>query len=378
MGPFPSSIGGARREANDGGWSMTGKSLWMMLLVMTLTAARAWAAPVADWKNVSASNTGGFVDDKGSIASYQSVEGQTKEEKALALELRQNPGGFCGVWHDTAVDLSKATYLRFMAKADPPCTLQFTLTDANKAQFVASVAIPSADWIEVKLPLTSFELNKYYQAEGVDTNKSMDPALLLGMGWSLSASGASKVVLGPIQASLPETKAQAAVSKKAPKTGGKPVTLVMQEFDSTDEGLGGVWKDEKGTTLELSYKAAPKKDKADDRTCNLAFNLVAGGWCGMWYRAGSNWDGVDFTGAKSLVVKAFTAKPLEFGISLEDVNKVKYDAVTPVATTGGRWENVVIPLDNAPAELALVKTFNLYMKTAGENLMSIDTITVVK
>lgn len=356
---------------------MTVKCFRVLLLALVLTSVRAWAASVEDWSSTGSGNTGTFADDKGSKISFQSVDGPKAGEKAFLIDANSVQDGYCGVWHNVEVNLSKATTIKWMAKADPPSTLTLTMIDANKAQYVAKVSIVSKDWAEVTIPITAFELNKYYQPEGVDTNKPLDLSKVLGFSFAPEGKGAVKFWLGPI-ASVEENpkekeKAKAEAKKSAPKG-----NVILQDFEATDEGLGDVWKDEKGTTIDLTYKPAPKKDKPADRTVNLKFNLTAGGWCGMWYRAGSNWDGVDCAGAKSLVVKVFSEKPLEFGISLEDVNKLKFDGVTPTATTGGRWETVTIPMDSLPSDFSIVKTFNVYMKTPGENLLAIDTITIVR
>jgi len=356
---------------------MTVKCLRVLLLAFVLTAVRAWAAPVEDWASAAPANTGTFADDKGSKISFEVVEGAKTGEKAFRVEANPVQDGYCGVWHNVDVNLSKAVTIKLMAKADPPSTWTLTITDANKAQYVAKISVASKDWAEVAVPITAFELNKYYQPEGVDTNKPLDLSKVSSLGFAPEGKGAVKVWFGTIASVEEDVKAKEKAKVEAKKSAPKG-NVVLQDFETAEDGLGGVWKDEKGTTIDLTYKAAPKKDKPADRTANLKFNLTAGGWCGMWYRAGSNWDGVDCAGAKSMVVKCFSEKPMEFGISLEDVNKLKFDGVTPTATTGGRWEAVTIPMDSLPEGFSIVKTFNVYMKTPGENLLAIDTITVVR
>jgi len=77
-----------------------------------------------------------------------------------------------------------------------------------------------------------------------------------------------------------------------------------------------------------------------------------------------------------IVARVYATKALDFGISLEDTAKLKFDGVA--STSGGKWETVTIPMTGLPAGFALVKTFNVYMKTPGEATLSIDQIAVVK
>jgi hypothetical protein len=352
----------------------------MLLLVSALTTVCAWAAPVEDWTSAAPANTGTFADDKGSKITFEVVAGAKPGEKAFLIDVFSIQGGYCGVWHNVDVNLSKASAIKLMAKADPPSTVSLSITDANKVQYVTSVSIPSKEWTEVTIPIASFEQNKYFQPEGADQTKPMDLSKVSAMGFGPGGTGAAKIWLGVLNQETAETKAAEKKEKTKGEDGKKVASkgnVVLQDFSATDDGLGGVWKDEKGSTIELTYKAAKKKDKPEDRMAIIKFNLTAGGWCGIWYRAGSNWDGVDLSGAKKIIAKVFTEKPLEFGISSEDANKVKFDVVSPT-TTGGRWENVTIPLDNIPAEFGTAKTFSIYMKTPGENVLSIDTITVVR
>jgi hypothetical protein len=362
---------------------MAVKWLRVLLLALALTTVKAWAGSVEDWTSTASGNTGSFADDKGSKISFEVVDGAKSGEKAFLIDANEVQGGYCGIWHNVDVNISKATALKFMAKADPPGSLSFSITDANKVQYVTTVNIASKDWAEVTVPISSFEQNKYYQPEGADKTKPMDFSHVPGMGFGPAGVGAQKIWLGVITPVEAEAKSEAKSDggKKAKgddkKGASKKVEVVLQDFDVDDPGLGGVWKDDKGTTIELTYKAAKKKDKPEDRMAVLKYNLTAGGWCGMWYRAGSTWDGVDCTGATAIVAKVYTEKPMEIGFSSEDANKVKLDTASPT-TTGGRWETVTFPLDNMPKEFGLLKTFNIYMKTPGENVLSIDTITLVK
>lgn len=339
-------------------------------------SAQAWpASPLTDWGSLKTGDTTTYADDQGSRASFNVVEGPQAGVKAIQMDFHQTAGGYCGIAHDGVGDLSKALTLTFQAKADPPGSFFLTIVDAKKTQYVAKVTVSSKDWAEVAVPLVSFEPNKYYQPEGADTSNPLDPAKAPGIGFAPAAPGDARFFLGPIAQVVDDPVARAKALEAKRKAAPKGDSL-LQDFAVPDDGLGGTWKDDKGSTLEMTFRATPKKDKADDRTCYLKYNLVDGGWCGIWYRAGTTWDGVDFTTAKALVAKVFSEKPLIFGVSLEDVNKHKVDTVLTTPTTGGRWENVVLPLENLPEDFSVVKTFNVYMKTPGENLLAIDTLTV--
>jgi len=353
---------------------MTRHRLLAILAVMGLSLGAAWAGnKVEDWSGLSGKNTGSFADSVGSKLTYSAVEGPVKGEKALQVDVLSKEGGYCGLWHNLDVDLSKAKALKFMAKSDPPGTLSLSITDANKVQYVVSVPVPSKDWAEVSVPFSSFEQNKYYQPEGADKSKPLDLTKVSGLGLGPGAAGAVVFALGPLT-----YEEGAAPAAKAGAKGGKAVTLVLQDFATEVPDLSG-WKDDKGSKIALSYKAAAKKANADDKMLIVDYDLTPGGWCGFFYQAGSSqgWEGVDFGGAKAMLVKMYTTKPVQFGISLEDADGVKFDGVSPV-TTGGKWENLLIPMTDLPKELGVVKGFNLYTKTPGPCTLSIDEILLVK
>ena len=265
-----------------------------------------------------------------------------------------------------------------MAKADALCQVNLSLTDANKMQYGASVSITSKDWAEVTLPFSSLEKNKYYTPDGAVTNKAMDLSKVPGMGLSPSAPGDSTVWIGalfPVEGAVAAAAPAAAVIP----ANLKGVTVVLQDFDVEDATTYGPWKDDKGSKIEITHQPAKKKDNPDDKMIVIHYNMIEGGWCGVWHRAGddASWGGVDLSNGKLIVLKVFTSKPMEIGVSLEDLNKLKFDGASNT-TTGGKWETVTIPMTGLSKDFSLVKTFNMYMKTPGDNTLSIDQITVVK
>jgi hypothetical protein len=165
----------------------------------------------------------------------------------------------------------------------------------------------------------------------------------------------------------------------ASSTASKGTTVILQDFAFSDPTLGGAWKDEKGSRIDLSYKPAKKRDHAGDKALVVHYNMALGGHCGFWYRAGNDplWRGVDCSKGRSIQFRIYTSKPAEFTLSLEDINKLKFEGGTPT-TTGGKWETLTLSLTGLPKDFGVVKTFNLLMKTPGDITLSIDQIAIIK
>jgi len=69
------------------------------------------------WTTVDSSNTGTYADSNGSKISFSVVEGPKAGEKALKIEGEMAAGGYMGIWHNIAADLSKAGALRIPVKS---------------------------------------------------------------------------------------------------------------------------------------------------------------------------------------------------------------------------------------------------------------------
>src|SRR5213595_1498839 len=79
---------------------------------------------VERWQQTGGGVLGVAFDKKGSRGTWGTDDGPKPQQKSLLIEYDLKPGGFVGAWHTTErVNLSKADGLRFMAKADPPCTV---------------------------------------------------------------------------------------------------------------------------------------------------------------------------------------------------------------------------------------------------------------
>src|SRR5262245_47580762 len=83
-------------------------------------------------------NLGVAADKKGSRGSWTIDDGPKEGQRSLQIDYDLKPGGFVGAWHTTErLNLAKADGLRFMAKADPPGTIQLSMTDANEVSYIA-------------------------------------------------------------------------------------------------------------------------------------------------------------------------------------------------------------------------------------------------
>src|SRR4051812_33264315 len=95
------------------------------------------AIVIERWQQVGGGMLGVAADKKGSKGTWVLDDGPKPQQKALLIDYTLTPGGFVGAWHTTErVNLTKADGLKFMAKADPPCTVQLALTDANRVSYI--------------------------------------------------------------------------------------------------------------------------------------------------------------------------------------------------------------------------------------------------
>jgi hypothetical protein len=110
----------------------------------------------------------------------------------------------------------------------------------------------------------------------------------------------------------------------------------------------------------------------------------------MWCRAGGpDWAGVNLSSAQNLNLFVCSNESMVLQIILKDKNNNPYLADT-LATKGGQWENMTIPLDsfelqpyykppdavkNAPKDFSKVAIFNIQPKTVGKFSFAIDHIT---
>lgn len=160
----------------------------------------AGPAFVESWKTADGTNAGAYADTLGSKLSFAVEKGPAKGQRALRLTFDLKAGGFCGLWHNVSFDLSKASALSFQAKTTLPGEVQVALKDRWNVQYVAKVSVPSGNWTEVKLPLSSFVKDPYYTPDNAQPGHPMDLSHVSGMNFGPQAPGAGDLWLGPITA----------------------------------------------------------------------------------------------------------------------------------------------------------------------------------
>jgi hypothetical protein len=150
------------------------------------------------WQQVGGGMLGVAADKKGSNGTWALDDGPKQQQKALLIEYDLKPGGFVGAWHTTErVNLANADGLKFLAKADPPCTVQLSLTDANRVSYIAVFQIPK-DWTEIKVPLAALDKNANYQPPESVQGKPVDWSRTTSMGFDARTEGQGKFWIGPV------------------------------------------------------------------------------------------------------------------------------------------------------------------------------------
>jgi len=342
------------------------------------------------WTTVDSSNTGTYADSNGSKISFSVVEGPKAGEKALKIEGEMAAGGYMGIWHNIAADLSKAGALRIPVKSSVAQDVQIAIKDKYNVQYVTKFPATTA-WSDAIIPVGSFAKDPYYTPPDAIPGNPMDLSETKGINFAPQNPGASVLTIGPVVwiEGKVDAPAAAAAAPAVKATGAK---VIMQDFSKTESGICGTYADTNGSSIAYEYKDAKKKDNAADKMLSIKYKLVGGGWCGIWYRAGDGWDGVDCSNAAGIELTVYTPKSMVIQIALKDKTNNQYIGDAP-ATKGGSWEKVVIPMTaftkdpyytppeaikGAPADFSQVKTFNIVPKTEGEATFAIDTITVLK
>jgi hypothetical protein len=165
---------------------------------------------------------------------------------------------------------------------------------------------------------------------------------------------------------------------------------VIQDFSTDDPKAGGTFADSTGSTFSYTVKANSNKPGA--KFLVIAFNEVQGGYCGMFYHTGNNWDGQDWSAGQAVQMTVYSKVPVVIGFALKDKNNNQYTADAP-STKGTGWETIQIPMSafkldpyytspdgvkGAPLDLSSVKSFNLQPKTAVKATIAVDNLVVIK
>jgi hypothetical protein len=151
------------------------------------------------WQAVGGGMLGVAADTKGSKGSWSLDDGPKPGQRSLLIEYDLKPGGFVGAWHTTErLNLSKADGLRFMAKADPPGTVQMSMTDANEVSYIAVFQVPSKEWTEIKVPLAALDKNPNYQKPEAKQGNPVDWSRTTSMNFDARTDGQGKIWIGPV------------------------------------------------------------------------------------------------------------------------------------------------------------------------------------
>ena len=167
----------------------------------TQTAAgpKRKALPAERWQTVGGGMLGVAADKKGSHGSWSLDDGPKPGQRSLLIEYDLKSGGFVGAWHTTErLNLTKADGLRFMAKADPPGTVQLSMTDANEVSYIAVFQIPSKDWTWIKVPMAVFDKNPNYQKPEAKQGMPVDWTRTTSMNFDARTDGQGKFWIGPV------------------------------------------------------------------------------------------------------------------------------------------------------------------------------------
>jgi hypothetical protein len=157
------------------------------------------ALPAERWQTVGGGMLGVAADKKGSKGSWSLDDGPKPGQRSLLIEYDLKSGGFVGAWHTTErLNLAKADGLRFMAKADPPGTVQLSMTDANEVSYIAVFQIPSKDWTEIKVPMAVFDKNPNYQKPEAKQGRPVDWTRTTSMNFDARTDGQGKFWIGPV------------------------------------------------------------------------------------------------------------------------------------------------------------------------------------
>lgn len=360
------------------------KSLWMAMALGALSAG-AGAAALQDWAHLEqGKDYGTYTDKAGSTLEASVVEGPAKGEKAVRLTSQLVQWG--GLWATTAQGLGgPAAGIRFKAKAEAPGVLMVSLTDDRQLQVEARVRVKAGAWQDFELPLSAFSKASWQDPEAPKA-AVFDPAKVKGLNLSPRTVGASAFTVGPV--AVVEGKATA---KTGFASDGKAGALVMQDFEALEASAMGPFSDEKlGSKVALALK--DEEGRKGNKVAVIDYDLKPGGWCGYWMRAGDDWNGQDWTGAKSVELRVHSREPIVLELAFNDANQNAY--LSTAGTTAGKgWETLKVPFSSfvlnpyyqppqskkgAALDLSHVETFNVAPKTEGKHAFKLDDILLQK
>jgi len=364
----------------------------LLSLFFVLTSTLAYAGSVEDWSAVApGKDAGGFADSNGSKCDVIQADGPQGGQKSIQITATLVQGGYAGMWHNLAApaDLSKSASLKFSAKSTIPGELQFDIQDAHNVSYTVNFTIPSATWSDVTIPIPSFQLNASYQPPEAVKGSPEDLSQVGKFSIGTHIVGSAIINIGPITTEGAASSSASTTAVVQPIVASGP-GLVIQDFSTDDPKAGGTFADSNGSTF--AYAVIPNSNKPGAKFLKINFNEVQGGYCGMFYHTGNDWNGQDWTGGKAVSFLIYSKVPVVMGFAFKDKNNNQYTADGP-STKGSGWETIQIPMaafkldpyytspdgvKGAPLDLTAVKGFNLQPKTAVKATIAVDKLMVIK
>src|SRR5258708_7764356 len=211
-----------------------------------------------------------------------------------------------------------------MAKSTVAGDIQMAIVDAFNVQYVAKFPVATA-WAEVNVPFASFIKDPYYTPPTAIAGHPMDLSKCQNLNFSPQMDGASLVEIGPVEsagtapastrAAAPSTPASSAAPPASSASTG-PGTAIL-DCTGLDSKAAGTFQDSKGSSFTFAIKDNPNKKGKQYLT--ITYELMQGGYCGMWCRAGgSDWKGADLSGAKTVNIMIYSKAPVILGLALKD------------------------------------------------------------
>ncbi len=358
------------------------KTITLGVLFWSL-AVLSGAAVLQDWSSLDQDkNCGVFTDKDGSAIQFAQTIGPQAGEKAV--KLTNNIKGWAGIWAAVESDISKTGAIQFKAKSSEPMLLQVGLNDESKTQYIAMVRILSVDWTEFTVPLSLFKPTPWPMADAPKDAK-LNLAKIVGVVLQPQLHGVSTVEVGPI------STVKGKVTAKIGMPVADPKRILVQDFTLLEKNAYGPFTDETtGSSIEMSLEN--DQEGQGNKLGVFHYDLKTDGYCGYWIRAGQEWGGQDWRGAKTLTVDVYSDAPVELKFGFNDANQSAYSCDLP-CTKAGVWEKVSVPFSalklnkyyqppeakkGAALDLSHIETFNLGPETHGKNVFKVREVVIEK
>jgi hypothetical protein len=355
---------------------------WVLGTLLAL-AGGLNAGDLIDWNSVElGKGAGSYADEEGGKVGLKLVEGPSKGQKALQVTADFKHWG--GAWaYAGDTDLSKASGLRFKAKAAQGAHLLVSLTDHKKVQVEATVRVQAGDWQDFALPMALFKKSAWQQPEA-PKDGAFDPSKVTTLNLSPRGAGKSGFSVGPLSIATGPLEAATGMMDGF----GKDGALLVQDFEGLGTGAYGTFVDEAGSKLGLALKAG-------ERGQGLAFSSqqAEGGWSGAWMRAGDAWGGQDWRGAKRITLRVKSGKPVALQLAFNDAKQNAYISSDVTAEGGKGWQTLELPFSSftlnpyyqppqaqkgAALDLSHIETFNISVRTPGKAEFVVDEVVLFK